>query len=104
MCKLAEFFNQCPNRPFDILVKQWLEENDIKEKAYYYWLRKFQKEAYAKMQPPAVASKTEDTFAEGIMPLSSADSNEKNVFSPAVVIKCSGLTFEHKRQTIWLMV
>lgn len=27
-------------------VRQWLAENDIKEKAYYYWLRKFRKEAY----------------------------------------------------------
>lgn len=33
--------NQCQNRPSDMSAKQWLAENDIKEKAYYYWLRKF---------------------------------------------------------------
>ena len=27
-------------------VKQWLADNGIKEKSYYYWLRKFRKEAY----------------------------------------------------------
>lgn len=33
--------NQCQTRPSDMSVKQWLVENGIKEKAYYYWLRKF---------------------------------------------------------------
>ncbi len=30
--------NQCQNRPSDMPVKQWLAENDSKERAYYYWL------------------------------------------------------------------
>ncbi len=28
--------NQCQSRPADMSIKQWLAENDIKEKAYYY--------------------------------------------------------------------
>ena len=61
--------NQCQGRPVGMSVKQWLEENDIKEKAYYYWLRKFRKEAYNQMQLPTVAAKTDVTFAEVTMPV-----------------------------------
>lgn len=59
--------NQCQNRPADMSVKQWLAENDIKEKAYYYWLRKFRKEACDQMQLPAAAPKAEIAFAEVTM-------------------------------------
>lgn len=38
--------NQCQERPANITVRQWLKDNDIKEKSYYYWLRKFRKESY----------------------------------------------------------
>ena len=60
---------QCQNRKTDISIKQWLADNGIKEKAYYYWLRKFQREAYEQMQLPSVAAKTEVTFAEVPVPL-----------------------------------
>ncbi len=90
--------NQCQNRPSDMSVKQWLAENDIKEKAYYYWLRKFRKEAYDQMQLPAGFAKTEVAFAEVTMSLPVSDSGsttEKTLdASPAAVIKCSGLTIE----------
>ena len=35
--------NQCQERPANVSVRQWLADNGIKEKAYYYWLRKFRK-------------------------------------------------------------
>ena len=31
---------QCQERPANVTVRQWLKDNDIKEKSYYYWLRK----------------------------------------------------------------
>ena len=34
---------QCQERPEGISVKQWLSDNGVKEKAHYYWLRKFRK-------------------------------------------------------------
>ena len=37
---------ECQKRPSDQTVKQWLAENDIHEKQYYYWLRRIRKEAY----------------------------------------------------------
>lgn len=42
--------NQCQERPANVTVRQWLKDNDIKEKSYYYWLCKFRKESYDQMQ------------------------------------------------------
>ncbi len=86
--------NQCQNRPTDMSVKQWLAENDIKEKAYYYWLRKFRKEAYDQMQLPAVVTKAEVSFAEVTMPLPAADFTNTPDGTPAAVIKCNGFAIE----------
>ncbi len=90
--------SQCQNRPSDMSAKQWLAENDIKEKAYYYWLRKFRKEAYDQMQLPAVARKSEIAFAEVAMPLPAAvlepASEKKTDAAPVAVIKCNGVTIE----------
>lgn len=90
--------NQCQSRPAGMSVKQWLEENDIKEKAYYYWLRKFRREAYNQMQLPATTEKTDVTFAEVTMP--AADECIAATFSPAsqnsmaAVIRSGGLSVE----------
>lgn len=37
---------QCNDRPQGMTVKQWLEENSINEKTYYYWLRRVRREIY----------------------------------------------------------
>jgi transposase-like protein len=55
---------QCLNRPESQTVKQWLDENGINEKQYYYWLRKIRQEAYAGDQLPAPMPHTEVSFAE----------------------------------------
>ena len=47
--------NQCQERPANVTVRQWLKDNDIKEKSYYYWLRKFRKESYDQMQLPSIS-------------------------------------------------
>lgn len=41
--------NQCKNRPADITAKQWLADNGISDKSYYYWLRKIRLEAYEQL-------------------------------------------------------
>ena len=46
----GEIIAQCQAKPEGVSTKQWLKENDIKEKAYYYWLRKFRKQAYEMIQ------------------------------------------------------
>ncbi len=90
--------NQCQNRPSGMSAKKWLAENDIKEKSYYYWLRKFRKEAYNQMQLPTVASKSEVAFAEVTMPIPATDLDSTidriPERPPAAVIKYNGLTIE----------
>lgn len=41
---------QCSSRPKDQTAKQWIEEHNISEKQYYYWLRKVRARAYGKME------------------------------------------------------
>ena len=57
--------NQCQERPANVTIRQWLKDNDIKEKSYYYWLRKFRKESYDQMQLPTAAEEpAEISFVE----------------------------------------
>ena len=65
--------NQCQERPANVSVRQWLADNEIKEKAYYYWLRKFRKEACGQMQIPAVAKPSEVRFCRVFMPAAPSD-------------------------------
>lgn len=83
--------NQCRQRPSDISVKQWLADNGIKEKAYYYWLRKFRREAYDQMQLPETTKTSGVIFAEFPIP---DHTNHHATDVPAAVIKCNGLTLE----------
>ena len=61
----------------------------IKEKAYYYWLRKCLKEAYDQMQVPAVAQPTEVSFAEVSIPVAAPPESTPCtlLFGPVTVIK-----------------
>ena len=62
---------QCQERPANVTVRQWLKDNDIKEKSYYYWLRKFRKESYDQMQLPATTEEpAEVSFVEFAAPTS----------------------------------
>ncbi|MCM1235917.1 MAG: hypothetical protein NC489_37980 [Ruminococcus flavefaciens] len=58
----------CKKRPASMSVRQWLAKNGVKEKAYYYWLRKFHKEAYDQMLP-AVLETTDVAFTEITLPV-----------------------------------
>lgn len=81
--------NACQNRSEGTTVKAWLAENGIKNKAYYYWLRKFRKEAYAKIES-STARQLPDTgvsFAELSVPKSDQDNSFQLTFNPDAVIK-----------------
>ena len=41
-----QIIEQCQSRPKEQTAKQWLEEHDISDKAYYYWLRKIRRTIY----------------------------------------------------------
>lgn len=83
----------CQNRTTDTTVRQWLSDNGIKEKAYYYWLRKFRREAAETNQVPAICSSGDVAFVE--MPLSEIGSEPScdNTGGAAVIHK-NGMTIE----------
>lgn len=59
---------ECQQRLVNVSVQQWLIDNGVKEKAYYYWLRKFRKEACAQIRHPAITTPAELSFAEFNVP------------------------------------
>lgn len=61
-----EIITQCQNRPEGITAKQWMADNGISEKSYYYWLRKFRKQAYSQITESSTALSVgnEISFAE----------------------------------------
>ena len=76
--------NQCQERPANITVRQWLKDNDIKEKSYYYWLRKFRKESYDQMQLPVTTENpAEISFVEIAAPVTSEKTIQTREFSSA---------------------
>ncbi len=83
---------QCQERPEGISVKQWLSDNGVKEKAYYYWLRKFRKEAYEQMQPPVANenSGNEIAFTEISIPAKTALAESYE--NPVAVIRYNGVS------------
>ena len=93
-----DIVNQCQNRPVGMTTKQWLENNGIKNKAYYYWLRKFRKEACVKMNLPSVNATEEITFAEinSSFPMTTfkVDVPAKTNDTSAAVIRCNAFSIE----------
>lgn len=92
----ATWFNiitQCQQRPVNVSVKQWLADNGVKEKAYYYWLRKFRREACEQIQLPAVTTQAEVSFAEFPIPVQ-APVKPEAANNTAAVISASGITIE----------
>lgn len=96
-----EIVTQCQNRPEGTTVKQWLSDNGIKEKAYYYWLRKFRKQAYAQMHLPSteVSDGNDISFAEVSVPARRITSISKvteetsfEAIRPVAVIKNADMT------------
>ena len=90
--------HQCQERSEGVSAKQWLSDNGVNEKSYYYWLRKFRKETYEHMQPMVAREQTgtDITFAEMTIPektvspcITSPDEPYEN---PVAVIRYNGLT------------
>ena len=81
---------QCLARPEGQSAKQWLADNGISEKAYYYWQRKVRQETYAliKRDSDSSAAPASDTksvvFAE--IPYAAAP-DHLQPFTPDVVIR-----------------
>lgn len=46
MAEWTALIQQCQGRPEGQTAKQWLEENGVSSKKYYYWLRKVRNHVY----------------------------------------------------------
>lgn len=70
----TKIIEQCNNRPAGTTAKQWLSDNGISDKSYYYWLRKIRQEVYANKEKELSAIQTLQeqqqtvTFAEIPLP------------------------------------
>mgnify|MGYP004678837409 FL=1 len=86
--------NQCQNRPANMTAKQWLADNGISDKSYYYWLRKIRLEAYEQLNAPAVTQSTEVSFAEIPLPTNEDHSSDwsGSASKPVAIIKCGNLS------------
>lgn len=96
-----EIITQCQNRPKGITAKQWMADNGISEISYYYWLRKFRKQAYSQMTETstAISVGNEISFAEvSISPKQSANiaaftpENSVEAIRPVAVIKNANIS------------
>ena len=101
MAHWKEVVAQCQARPEGQTAKDWMNENGISEKQYYYWLRKIRSEAYAEMKSrslPDVPVADHDTpvvFTEISVPQeSSSAENSGREFRPEAVIRIGSAAVE----------
>lgn len=88
---------QCQGRPAGTTAKQWLAENGVSEKSYYYWLRKIRREVCEQGCLPELSGPSQISFAEvpikadlDIEPAQTVPA----AFSPAALIRSGSLTLE----------
>lgn len=97
--KWTDIILQCQNRPSGVSVKQWMSENQISEKSYYYWQRKLRKTAYEKMDNPltalpAIQEVSDVSFAEIRIPESKESVSDiiPETIRPTAVIRTATMT------------
>ena len=88
---------QCQDRPAGTTAKQWLTENDISEKSYYYWLRKIRREVCEQEGLQEVTNSSALSFVE--IPVKTALDTTPvptvpAAMTPVAVIRSGRLTLE----------
>ena len=88
---------QCQDRPAGTTAKQWLAENDISEKSYYYWLRKICREVCEQEGLQEVTNSSALSFVE--IPVKTALDTTPvptvpAAMTPVAVIRSGRLTLE----------
>ncbi len=82
---------QCQDRPAGTTAKQWLAENDISKKSYYYWLRKIRREVCEQEGLQEVTNPSSLSFVE--IPVKTAPDTTPvptvpAAMTPVAVCKC----------------
>ena len=77
---------QCHARPEGQSAKQWLADNGISEKSYYYWQRKVRQESYGLIYADAghIAKPEPVAFAE--LPFTGS-TDDRQAFSPDAIMR-----------------
>lgn len=89
---------QCQNRPAEMSAKQWMIENQVSEKSYYYWQRKLRTEAFKQMNHsslmPVAQGTSEVSFAEIRIPETKKSVSDiiPETIRPTAVIKTATMT------------
>ncbi len=96
MEKWKSIVEACNARPKGQSARDWLNEQGISRKSYYYWQRKIRQEAYDQMQQSAVPATCKDanvTFAElSVSQYSGSEPVDNKPFHADAVIKSGQLT------------
>ena len=91
---------ECNNRPQDVTVKQWLADNGINEKVYYYWLRRVRQAAYDQMKSEqtgelVVTPNNKISYAEITL---TGNTISRTLNAPAAVISAGGISIDISEQ------
>ena len=91
---------ECNNRPQDVTVKQWLADNGINEKVYYYWLRRVRQAAYDQMKSEqtgelVVTPNNKISYAEITL---TGNTISRALNAPAAVISAGGISIDISEQ------
>ena len=97
MTNWLNIISQCQNRPAGISAKQWLAENDVNEKSYYYWLRKIRRDVCEQEGLQEVTNPSALSFVE--IPVKTALDTAPvptvpAAMTPVAVIRSGRLTLE----------
>lgn len=81
------------NRPQGVSKRQWLTDNGIPEKQYYYWLRKVRKTAFSQLTAASlpVSSKSADI---SLVEIPSEEISPPLQKTPAVIIRTQKASVE----------
>ena len=94
MAHWKEIVRRCQARPIGMNAKEWLIQNDVSCKQYYYWLRLIHFKAYEEMKDrslPAAQNESPVTFAEVPVQQKAAVQPSLPGFQPDAVLCARGL-------------
>lgn len=84
---------QCQARPEGQSAKQWLADNGISEKNYYYWQRKVRQETYALISPKVTPAADPEPVAFADLPFISPKDGQQS-FRPDAVMRRGQIVLE----------